>query len=123
MAVALALAACGGDSSPAGPTSNAKTIWIVGQLRDQSFSPNPSFVGGQIVVWRNSTNETHRIVANDGSFDTGNIAPGATSGRVQVLPVGLNYYCSTHSTTMFGAIGGTDGTMPPGCTGPYCCCG
>ena len=31
---------------------------------------------------------THRIVANDGSFDTGNITPGATSQTVMPSAAG-----------------------------------
>ena len=120
LAVAFALTACGGSSSsPTAPTSNVSTISILGQLGSQSFSPNPAFAGGQMVVWRNNNGVTHRIVANDESFDTGDIAPGATGTMVQVPPNGLNYHCSIHPTTMFGVIGAADGGVPP-CTGIYC---
>jgi len=72
-------------------------------------------------MWRNDDGVTHHIVANDGSsFDTGNIAPGATGRMVQAPRAGLNYHCSIHPTTMFGAIGGGGGEAPPPCTGPYC---
>ena len=72
LAVALALTACGGGSSdsPTTPTSNVSTISILGEMGSQSFSPNPASPGGQMVVWRNDDGVTHRIVANDGSFDT-----------------------------------------------------
>ena len=62
---------------------------------------------------------THRIVANDGSFDTGDLAAGATSAIVQAPSGGLNYHYSIHPTTMFGAIGGSGGEQPPPCT-VYC---
>jgi plastocyanin len=129
LAVALALTACGGDGSsdnsmtgttPMAPTTNALTISIVGQRGEQSFSPNPASAGAQMVMWRNDNGETHRIVANDGSFDTGEIAPGATSGMVQAPEGGLNYHCSIHPTTMFGAIGAAGGGAPPPCVGLYC---
>lgn len=127
LAVALVLAACGGGSSgsPTVPTSNVSTIStistisILGERGSQSFSPNPAFPGGQMVVWRNDNGVTHRIVANDGSFDTGDIVTGTTSRMVQAPPGGLNYHCSIHPTTMFGAISGAGGGTPPPCT-DYC---
>lgn len=96
-------------------------VSILGELGSQSFSPNPAS-GGQTIVWHNNHGVTHRIVANDGSFDTGDIAPGATSTMVQPPPGGLNDHCSIHPKTMFGAIGGADGVAPPTCFGEYCCC-
>ncbi len=125
LAVALVLAACGGGSSgssgsPTVPTSNVSTISILGERGSQSFSPNPASSGGQMVVWRNDNGVTHRIVANDGSFDTGDIVTGTTSTMVQPPPGGLNYHCSIHPTTMFGAIGGGGGAAPPPCDGLYC---
>ncbi len=113
----LLLAGCDRGSSdtftaPTAPTSNTTTISIVGQRGSQSFSPNAASAGGRMVVWRNDDRDTHRIVANDGSFDTGDIAPGATSTMVQMPRIGLNYYCLIHPTTMFGAIGGGGGEAP-----------
>ena len=121
----LLLAGCDRGSSdtftaPTAPTSNTTTISIVGERLFQSFSPNPAFAGGRAVVWRNDNGDTHRIVANDGSFDTGDLAPGATSTMVQMPRIGLNYYCLIHPTTMFGAIGGGGGEAPPACEGVYC---
>ncbi len=125
LAVALVVAACGGGSSgssasPTAPTSNVSTISILGERGSQSFSPNPASPGGQMVMWRNDhAGVTHRIVENDGSFDTGDIVPGATSRTVQPPPGGLNYHCEIHPTTMFGAISGAGGGAPPPCT-VYC---
>ena len=68
-----------------------------------------------MVVWRNDHGATHHIVGNDGSFATGDLAPGATSTMVQMPQAGLNYHCSIHPTTMFGAIGGGGGEAPPPC--------
>jgi len=125
LAVALALTACGGGSSGSSsgssttPTSNVSTISILGERGSQSFSPNPASAGGQMVEWHNNNGDTHRIVANDGSFDTGDIAAGATSRMVQAPQDGLNYHCSIHPTTMFGAIGGGGGQAPPPCE-EYC---
>ena len=129
LAVALTLTACAGGSSgtptaptsstSAAPTSNTSTISISGERGSQSFSPNPASAGGRMIAWRNDHGVTHRVVANDGTFDTGDITPGATSAMVEMQEAGLNYHCSIHPTTMFGAIGGGGGEAPPGCA-DYC---
>ena len=106
----------GGDDAP---TGNASTVSILGQRGSQSFSPNPLSPGGGMVAWRNDDGVTHRIVANDGSFDTGNLLAGATSSMVQPSAGGVNYHCSIHLTTMFGSISSDDGGEPPPCT-DYC---
>ena len=120
----LALTACSSGSggslaSPTTPTSNATTITIAANNGSQSFSPNPAQAGGQMTVWRNDHGETHHIVANDGSFDAGEIAPGATSTMVALPADGLNYHCSIHPT-MIGSIGGSGGEAPPACISAYC---
>jgi plastocyanin len=124
LVAALSLVTCGGGSSsnPTGPTGTtplgALTIEIRSTSNALSFAPNPAAGGqGQMVSWRNLDGETHRIVANDGSFDTGAIAPGATSSGV-ALSRGINYHCTLH-TTMVGAIG-IETEPPPPCTGDYC---
>ncbi len=128
LAAILSAMACGGKSSaptspstnpaPGNNTSTALTIDIRSITGAQSFAPNPAAVNqGQMVAWRNGDSQTHRVVANDGSFDTGNIAPGATSAGLP-MSRGTNYHGSLH-TTMVGAIG-VASEPPPECTGPYC---
>lgn len=118
-AAGLILAACGGGgSSPSGPNPGALTITITRQNGSQSFSPNPASAGGQTVVFRNTDSVVHRVRLNDGSVDTGDIAPGATSAPVQMPADGTNYHCSVHPD-MIGAVSGTAGG-PPQCEGPYC---
>lgn len=123
--ISMASIACGGGSdSPTSPTPDpspaAVTISIVATSGSQSFTPNPaSQTQGGTVAWRNADGLVHRIVANDGSFDSGDIAPGATSRAVQPAAAGANYHCSIHPE-MIGAIGSAQGEAPPPCTGPYC---
>src|ERR1700750_857938 len=73
----------GNTSSPAAPTPmtiGVVTIDVVAINGAQSFSPNPATLpAGQMVVWHNVDTVTHRVVLNDGSVDTGNLPPGATS--------------------------------------------
>jgi plastocyanin len=85
----------------------------------QSFSPNPAAVGGQQVVFKNADSIVHRVVLNDGSVDTGNLSPGATSAVFTMPAAGTNYHCSIHPT-MVGAVNPAAGGTPPMCTGQYC---
>lgn len=114
----------GGSSSSSSPTAPSttpapQTILIIGQSGKQAFSPNPAAFGGQSVVFKNNHTVTHRVVLNDGSIDTGDIAPGATSKAVTMPGSGTNYHCSIHP----GMIGGVDaatGAPAPACEGTYC---
>lgn len=128
----LMLTACGGGGggsssppppgNPAGPTppaAGSATIMIVGTRGASSFSPNPASVAqGRTVVWQNTDGVVHRIMSNDGSFDTGNIAPGQTSAPLTLGTDGTNYHCTIHPA-MIGAINAAAGAPPP-CTGIYC---
>jgi plastocyanin len=127
LAVALfSVNACGGGSgsTPAAPSAsggggNPVTVTITRQAGTQSFSPNPASAGGQMVVFRNADSIVHRVRLNDGSFDTGDIAPGATSRALQMPPAGTNYHCPLHPD-MVGAVSASSGAPPPACEGPYC---
>ena len=86
---------------------------IVGQRGNTSFSPNPVTAdANQATVWNNADSVVHRIVANDGSFDTGNIAPGAASAAMAIPAAGANYHCSIHPA-MVGAIRATGRRATP----------
>ena len=133
-AICAAAASCGGggdgsSSTPSSPTSvnpgtgtsttNAMTITITRRNGAQSFSPNPAEVGGQMVVFRNADTIVHRVILNDGSIDTGDIAPNATSAGVVMPASGTNYHCSLHPD-MIGGVSPSTGGEPPACMGIYC---
>jgi len=104
-----------GGSTTTPSSTNATTVSIVGQRNEQSFSPNPApIANGSMVVWQNNDAITHRIVLNDGSFDSGNLAPGASSAAMRLSNAGGNYHCSIHPTTMFGSINVATTTPDPG---------
>ena len=90
----------------------------MGSNGTQAFSPNPASFGGQTVVFKNNDSVMHRVVLNDGSVDTGDIAPGATSRAVAMPGSGANYHCQIHPG-MIGAVSAAAGG-PPACTGLYC---
>ncbi len=122
LAVMSACGGSGGDSSssPTAPSSPAPplTITVTSRNGAQSFSPNPAGAGGRQVVFRNADTDVHRVVLNDGSIDTGDIAPGATSAVVTMPGLGTNYHCSIHPD-MIGAVFPASGGEPPACT-DYC---
>ena len=105
-------------SAPTTTTSNnATTVNITGQNGAQSFNPNPApITQGSLVVWHNMDSTTHRIVMNDGSFDSGDIGPGGSSPTMRLNSTGGNYHCTIHPTTMFGSI--NVATDPPPSPGP-----
>jgi plastocyanin len=119
--VLVAIGSACGDSNPSGPSStpNVPTINIVGQNGTQAFTPNPASFGGQTVAFKNNDSVVHRVLLNDGSVDTGDIAPGATSRNVQMPVSGTNYHCSIHPG-MIGSVAGSTGGAPPTCEGQYC---
>lgn len=51
---------------------------------------------GSPIVWTNGTDTAHTIVARDGSWTTGRIAPGATGTATVVRPGTYEYICSDH---------------------------
>ena len=106
-AACLAMAAVGCSSttplSPsagvgeAGGGGGVTMISVLGADSSGSFQPNPVTVAqGSFVAWQNTDGETHRIVATDNSFDTGDLAPGATSARIVLSTNGASYFCSIH---------------------------
>jgi len=124
-----AACACGGgsNSTPATPTptpsasgsQSGATISIVRTAGPQSFTPSPATVAeGGVVTWKNNDGVTHHIVMNDGSLDTGDIAPGASSRALALATNGGNYHCTIHPT-MVGSINASTGAPPP-CQGVYC---
>jgi plastocyanin len=115
--------ACGGSSggSPSAPNTptGPVTISIVGVRGQQSFSPNPAVVSsGRTVIWKNNDTVVHRVRLNDGSLDTGDIQPGASTQPMALGNVSKAYSCSLHPN-MVGSLNQASTPEPPPCTG-YC---
>ena len=108
----------GSPTAPSSTTAGAATITITGNSGARSFNPNPASLGGRLVTFRNSDTIVHRVRLNDGSLDTGDIAPGATSQPLLMPTAGTNYHCPIHPT-MIGAVA-PPGAAPPTCVGDYC---
>ena len=124
VAVSLCAWGCGSSTDPGGtpvtpsptptttptptptptPSTGVVTINVVLENGAQSFSPNPATLpAGQMVVWHNIDRVTHRVVLNNGSLDTGDLAPGASSQPMSVNAGGGPYHCSIHPS-MVGTI-------------------
>jgi plastocyanin len=108
--IAGAVSACDSSSMPASPSSvnvtgggagassTSTQVYILGRDGGSSFSPSPATVGqGSTVVWVNSDTEIHRIVADDGSFDTGQLEPDAQSAPIVIGASVASYRCSLHA--------------------------
>jgi plastocyanin len=69
------------------------------------FSPNPiQITAGSTVTWTNSTGPTHTSTSDTGAWNTGNIAPGATSAAVAFPTAGtFPYHCAIHPS-MTGSV-------------------
>jgi len=116
----------GGGSTPTSPTPSAGgtgtsvvTITITGKNGTLAFDPNPATVPtGQVVVYKNNDVVTHHIMLDDGSAQTADIAPGATSGQV-TIGGNKSYHCVIHPG-MVGGFNGSVGDPPPNCSYQYC---
>ena len=91
------LSGCAAVNNPSSATAtDAITIDALAINGAQSFAPNPTGVpAGQMVVWHNVDSQTHRIVLDDRSVDTGKLAPGATSAPMPIGGPG-RYHCAIH---------------------------
>ena len=95
-------------STPPSPTPSGAadvTITIAGMNGSNSYSPNPATVKvGQKVAWRNADSLPHTATADGAAFDTGTIAPGATSSPITISAAGsFPYHCAIHPS-MVGAL-------------------
>lgn len=108
--LAVGVFACGGSnmSSVSGPTPATPPSNFMVDIAEingpNSFFPSPATVGfQQIVVWRNTDTATHDVVFDDGSVETGRLAPGTLSQPITVSPGTWTYHCAIHPT-MVGTI-------------------
>ncbi|HEX6291154.1 MAG TPA: cupredoxin domain-containing protein [Herpetosiphonaceae bacterium] len=101
--VALGLAATVVRAAPVAQTG------VVIEMRDNTFEPKTVTVPvGASVTWRNTGQRPHTAKADNGSFDTGNVASGATSSAVTFSAAGtFAYYCEYHGGPNGAGMSGT----------------
>jgi plastocyanin len=112
LAICVAASACGPasqpDSTPTAPTppatSRIVTIDIAEVNGPYSFYPSPATIHrDQLVVWRNWDTVTHHLVFDDGSIDTGMLAPGTLSQPTTIGAGNRSFHCTIHPT-MVGTV-------------------
>jgi plastocyanin len=112
----LTLAACGGGDdeaaattapgaeatatdAPAAPAGGEAAITISGF----AFSGVTEVAAGTTVTISNEDSAPHTVSADDGSFDTGNIAPGESATITLSTAGTFAYHCNVHAS-MKGSI-------------------
>ena len=119
--VVLLLAACGSSKTPSQPTGSpsggpsgfAGTVLTISSGSSaETFSPNPvSVTAGLRLMFSNSDTIAHRIVADSGAWDSGEIAPNVlNTGIVTTTASGGPFHCALHpgatgTLTMTGGRG------------------
>jgi plastocyanin len=87
------------------------TVSIIGSVGPGAFNPNPvTIASGDSVAWANNDLAIHRIVLDDGTYDSGDINPGSTSSATAALTASGAYHCIIHPS-MTGTI-----TVSAACT-------
>jgi plastocyanin len=105
-AFVAALAAGSAVAQDAGPTVT---------MQPQSFAPAELHVApGTSVTWTNPTAVEHTVTADDGSFDSGNVEPGAVFAMEFDTPGRYQYYCQQHGEPGLQDMAGTIVVDDPG---------
>jgi len=94
----------GGNNNGNNPPPPDNSVSMAGM----SFGPNTLTVAkGTTVTFINNDNTTHTVTADDGSFDSGNIAAGATYKHTFDVAGSFAYHCKIH-TNMKATVSVTD---------------
>jgi plastocyanin len=106
-AVTFASACGSSSSSPSAPSTTTAdvTVQIQGDRGSSSYSPNPTTMRvGQSVAWHNADTTAHDSTQDNGRFQTGTLAAGATSAPITMSTAGtFTYHCTIHPG-MIGTI-------------------
>jgi plastocyanin len=85
------------SSSGGGPTTHHVNIVEGSSTDDWGYDPAQLTVGvGDTVVWTNTGEIEHTVTADDGSFDSGSVAPGGTYEFTFEEEGEFPYHCDPH---------------------------
>jgi plastocyanin len=89
-----------GVSSPEAEAAPAPAMVKVKDMppgSPEGYEPTDLTVkAGQVVKWKNEGAEAHTVTAEDGSFDSGSMAPGAEYQFTFSKPGTFSYKCTPH---------------------------
>ena len=92
------------EAGPAPSVAPAATASASVTIQDFAFGPGSISVAvGSTVTWTNQDSVSHTVTADDGSFDSGRLAQGATFSRTFDTPGTYTYHCAIHPS-MTGTI-------------------
>ena len=77
------------------PPRAAKAVEVT--IKGMKFTPDSVTIkAGQSVTWTNTDQRDHTVTADDGSFNSGNLGPGATFTYKFAKGGKFKYACSLH---------------------------
>jgi plastocyanin len=73
-------------------------------ITSSAYSPaSLNVVSGSTVTWTNTDNTIHTVTTEDGTINSGDIAPGASFSKTFMATGTYNYH-DAHNTTMMGVL-------------------
>lgn len=91
----------GNESSSTGNTAAAQSGNVAVAISNFAFSPSNLIVKvGSTVTWTNDDSAAHTVVADDGSFSSGNLDKGAVYSYTFSKEGTFAYHCGKHSSML-----------------------
>jgi len=73
-------------------------------ITSSAYTPaSLTVVSGSTVTWTNNDNTIHTVTTEDGTINSGDIAPGSTFSKTFMTTGTYNYH-DTHNTTIMGVL-------------------
>ena len=95
LAIATAVCALAGAGFALAGLTAGKTV----NIKSTAFAPKTvTIAGGDTVTWKNVDTVNHQVVANNGAFASGQIAPSRIYAKRIDTPGTYNYHDALHPT-------------------------
>jgi plastocyanin len=89
--------ACSKSSGYSNGNGNTTSTSSAVSIANFAFSAATlKIAAGTTVKWTNNDAVPHTVTADDGSFDSGTMAPGSTYSKTFTTPGTYAYHCSVH---------------------------
>ena len=109
VAVLVFVSACGQGTSPTtpAPSTGGSSVSIVSgsrTLTTNAYNPNPVAISaGMSVTWVNNDTIAHTSTSDNGAWDSGSLAPGASFSKTFPSAGTFQYHCTIHPN-MVGTV-------------------